>query len=269
VSRRLIGSIAAAAAIVSTAALGLSGAPATMASTRPAARHGMHLVFSATFTGRKLNPKVWDTCYAWMSDPGKGCTNFSNTEYEWYLPSQVQVSGGALHLVAKAVRTVGLSKTGKSKVYACRSGMVSSYPDFNFKYGKITVVARTPAGNGLWSALWLAASNRKWPPEADLLEFWGKPKDLTGVFFHGVGLSTKEHPKTANLTKGWHTYTLDWTSSRMTWYIDGHEVMTVTRHVPHQDMYFLANVAEYMPVTAHSGRCNGTMLIRSVQAWQS
>ena len=54
----------------------------------------------------------------------------------------------------------------------------------------------------------------------------------------------------------------------MTWYIDGHKVWTLGGYIPHQPMYFVANLAEYQRVTAHSGRCNGTMLIRSVRVWK-
>ena len=240
------------------------------ASARPAAKAkpAMRLVFNATFPGTKLNTKIWDTCYPWAPEPSKGCTNFNNREYQWYIRSQVRVYGGALHLVARPLRTTGLSKTGGKKIYSCRSGMVTTHPGFNFEYGKITVVAQMPKGNGLWSALWIAASNFQWPPEADLLEHWGAPMSLTGTFFHAVGAALKNHPKTANLTVGWHSYTLIWSSSRMTWYIDGHKVWAVGGHTPHQSMYFTANVADYLPVTAHSGNCNGTMLIRSVRVWK-
>ena len=247
-----------------------TGASSPTATARPAttANSTMKLVFNATFPGTKLNTKVWDTCYPWAPQPSKGCTNFNNRAYQWYTRSQVQVYGGALHLVARPWRTNGLSKSGGTKIYTCRSGMVTTHPGFNYEYGKISVVARMPKGNGLWSALWIAASNYQWPPEADMLEYWGAPMSLTGTFFHAVGAALKNHPKTANLAVGWHTYTLLWTSAKMTWYIDGHRVWTVAGHVPHQKMYFTANVADYAPVTAHSGRCNGTMLIRSVKIWK-
>ena len=43
-------------------------------------------------------------------------------------------------------------------------------------------------------------------------------------------------------------------------------VLTVTRNVPHQDMYFIDNVAEYQP--AKAGDCSGQMLIKSVKIWK-
>ena len=60
---------------------------------------GMHVAFDQTFTGSSLNTQVWNTCY-WYADPGVGCGHSGvYNEDEWYLPSQDQVSDGALHLV--------------------------------------------------------------------------------------------------------------------------------------------------------------------------
>jgi hypothetical protein len=89
------------------------------------------LTFDSAFSGSQLDPSVWGTCYPWW--PSGGCTNFGNThdrELEWYKASQDQVSDGALHLVAQREPTLGLSKSGAPKEYACRSGMVTTYPSF-------------------------------------------------------------------------------------------------------------------------------------------
>src|SRR5215469_3028927 len=84
----------------------------------------MRLVFNASFTGSALNPSVWDTCFPWISNQASGCTNYGDGEAEWYLPSQVRVSGGALHLVAEPIATPGQTQAGGSQNYNCRSGMV-------------------------------------------------------------------------------------------------------------------------------------------------
>ena len=108
--------------------------------------------FTADFSGSRLNTSVWATCYPWMDTPS-GCTNFGNTEYEWYLPGQDQVSGGVLHLVAQRTPTPGMTADGTPKAYSCRSGMVTTYPGFRFQYGYVQVVAQIPNGPGLWPAL--------------------------------------------------------------------------------------------------------------------
>jgi beta-glucanase (GH16 family) len=237
-----------------------TGAARSPVSLRPPA--GYRLTFDASFSGSALNTSVWDTCYWWM-DVSTGCNNFGNREHQWFLPTQDQVYGGALHLVAAPIPTQGLNRAGAPKHYSCRSGMVTTYHSYSFEYGYVQIVARVPSGAGLWSALWLAAANRKWPPEIDIVEHWAAAR--TGVYFHPVGLThVGARPDPPGLFRGWHTYTLQWTRSKIIWYIDGQEVMYVTRHVPHQLMYFIADLAD----SWRPGGCSGTMLIRSVKIWQ-
>lgn len=262
--------LAAAVAGASIACALLCVGPAAASGAAPAMpATSMHLVFNASFTGTRLNTRQWDTCLPWTPDPSKGCTLYGNPEYQWYLKSQVREYGGALHLIARPLSTNGLTRQGTAKKYSCRSGIVTSYPGFRFKYGKVSVVARLTNGPGLWSAIWLAASSLKWPPEVDLVEHWGAPMSLTGVYFHPVGHALRNRLHTANLAVGWHNFTVIWTSSRLTWYLDGRRVWTVTRYIPRQSMYIVANLAEYEPVTANSGRCYGAVQIKSVRVWQA
>jgi beta-glucanase (GH16 family) len=243
--------------------------PYGLALSVPVSVTKMRLAFHATFSGSRLNTRIWSTCYP--SPKGQDCSNFSNktTESEWYQKSQVHVHGGTLHLVSKKTPTAGLDRYGDPKEYACRSGMVTSHPGFNFKYGYIQVSAQIPNNSGLWPALWLAASDLKWPPEIDLLEHWGPPKNTTGVFFHPVsGSRTVVRFSGANLFKGWHTFGVLWSATELSWYIDGKLVITVRQHIPHQKMYLVANVAHYLQKRGGSSSCTGTMLIRSVSVWQ-
>ncbi len=241
--------------------------PYQLAVSIPASVSKMRLAFHATFAGSLLNTKIWSTCYPTLK--GSACSNFSNPEREWYQASQVQVFGGALHLVSKKIPTAGLDRYGDPAEYACRSGMVTSHPGFNFKYGYIQVTAHVPNGAGLWPALWLAASDLSWPPEVDLLEHWGPPKNTTGVYFHPLnGARTAVRFSPGNLFRGWHTFGVSWTATQLSWYIDGKLVVTVRQHIPHQKMYLIANVAHYVQKHRSSSACTGTMLIRSVSVWQ-
>lgn len=241
-----------------------SGTSPSPAPTGPAGT--WRLKFASHFSGRKLNTKVWATCYPWVHS-GAGCTNFGNREYQWYLPSQVKVSGGVLRLTARRTPTQGRNIHGGAKTYACRSGMVTTFPGFRFKYGYVQVVARIPQRQGLWPALWLAASNLRWPPEIDLLEHWGVNK-TTGVYLHPVGApKVVHHIQMPDLAARWHTFSLLWSRSYLIYRIDGHNVLTLREHIPHQSMFFIANVAEAGRPHAGSG-CEGTMLIRSVKIWQ-
>jgi beta-glucanase (GH16 family) len=237
----------------------------------PALRsRGWQSVYHRRFLGRSLNTTVWGTCYPWVHNPTIGCTNFGNREREWYLPSQDLVRHGVLNLVARRLPTRGLSSSGRPKEYACRSGMVTSFPKFRFKYGYVKVVGRLAAGYGLWSAIWLAAANLKWPPEIDIIESWGKPWIRTGAYFHPGGhKGEKVHltrAQDAALTKGWHAFSVLWSYQKVVWFVDGRPIMVVRQAIPHQLMYLIANLADY--ALTKSGGCHGRLLIKSVQVWQ-
>jgi beta-glucanase (GH16 family) len=222
--------------------------------------------FTATFTGNQLDTSVWTTCYPWADKP-TGCTNLGNSfEHQWYMPSQVHVSGGSLAIVAQQTPTQGLDASGQPFTYSCRSGLVTTYKGFQFEYGFIQVKAWIPTGAGLWPAIWLAAANYAWPPEIDMLESWGKSFQ-SGVFFHPVNAPPVTELMEPPIKQGWHTISLSWTATQLTYYIDRTALLTLHEGIPHQPMYLIANLAEYQPVTSPA-YCKGQLLIQSVNVWR-
>jgi len=226
------------------------------------------LVFSSNFSGTQLDTRVWDTCYVRFV-AATGCTNFGNPqEEEWYLPSQVDVSGGVLHLVARETPTVGRNSSGAPKIYPYRSGMVTTYTSFRFTYGLVRVVARLPGGIGTWPALWLLPANGSWPPEIDIMENFGLARTELDTFHWASWNGPQEHRTTvtspSDLARGWHRYSLDWEPGSLTWYLDGKVVDSYTgSNVPSRPMYLLANLAIDGPAAS-----SASFDIESVQIWQ-
>jgi beta-glucanase (GH16 family) len=250
-----------------------SQAPHTASSS--AVSHGMppaslgpnwKLTFDSGFTGSQLDTSVWGTCFPWESQAG--CANFGNTsEYNWYQPSQDQVSGGILRIAAQKAPTSGYARDGSSKEYSYRSGLVTTFPGYSFQYGYIQVVARLPQAQGLWTALWLAATNEHWPPEIDILEHW----DNSGKYYqyyHPADAPREDTFETlGNLSDSWHSYGVYWSQSKVVWFIDGQQVMATSRNVPQQPMYFLANIAVDVPVQSLQTPA-ATLQVKSVDVWQ-
>lgn len=223
------------------------------------------LIFNSDFSGNTLDTSMWATCY-WWAVGSDGCTNSGNAEEEWYLSSQVQVRDGALKLTAKREPTLGLGKNGHSRTYTCRSGMVTSAPGFSFKYGFVQIVSTVPFGSGLWPALWLHVDSEGFKPEIDILEHWYSDAEaksylhpLSGARQGGVVYTNPD------LGKGYHVFSLYWTPTRLSWFMDGHMVLTTTTNVPKEKMYFIMNLAD---LSTAPGSCNGTMSIKSVKVWQ-
>ena len=225
------------------------------------------LAFSTDFPGTTLGTSTWAKCYPWTPKP-PGCTNFGNSdEREWYLPSQVHVENGVLALVAQRTPTSGSDVHGNPKTYTCRSGMVTTYPGVHFKYGVVQVVARLPFGKGLWPAIWLIPSDGSWPPEIDIVEHWD-----TGPTARATLHTTRQNKQQRGIVnlpdadKGWHTFTLYWTQSRISIYYDSKLALTTTTGIPQQAMYLLLDLADE---NASPGSCSGTMYVKSVKIWEA
>ena len=219
--------------------------PSPTSTAEPAPDPTATPTFNSDFSGKTLNTSIWATCYSW-ADPTTGCTNFANDEDEWYLPSQDQVSGGVLHLVAQDEPTAGENESGQPEEYSCRSGMATTLPGFSFEYGVVQVVARVPSSTGLWSAFWLVATDGVWPPETDMMEYWGPPDSGLSETFHPDDYDVvSADPATSNLSSGWHTFTLQWMPGSLTWWIDGTEDLTTSSDIPAQEMYFITDLADY------------------------
>jgi beta-glucanase (GH16 family) len=224
------------------------------------------LAFSTDFPGTTLDTSTWAECYPRSPSP-PGCTNFGNAaEREWYLPSQVHVEDGALALVAQRTPTAGADVNGNPKTYTCRSGMVTTYPSIHLKYGLVQVTARLPFGQGLWPAIWLIPADGSWPPEIDIIEHWDT--ELVAKATLHYGKQNAQQRGTVNFPdadKGWHTYTLYWTQSRISIYYDAALAFTTTSGIPRQAMYLLLDLANE---NNSPGSCSGTMYVKSVNIWQ-
>jgi beta-glucanase (GH16 family) len=247
-----------------------TAAPAAPVLTDPlaisiAAPANWKLAFSTDFSGNKLDTSTWSECYLWSPSP-LGCTNFGNSdEREWYLPSQVHVENGALALVAQRTPTEGTNVNGSPKTYTCRSGMVTTYPSVHLKYGLVQVVARLPFGKGLWPAIWLVPVNGEWPPEIDIVEHWDTELTSRSTLHTRQGTQQRGTIAFPDADKGWHTFTLYWTPSRISVYYDSKLALTTTTGIPQLAMYLILDLADE---NNSPGSCSGTMYVKSVNIWE-
>jgi beta-glucanase (GH16 family) len=199
------------------------------------------LVFSDSFDGAHLDRSKWGTCYPWFD--GTGCTNHGNPELEWYLPQQVSVQGGALHLTALRSPVLGFDRDGRQMEFPYRSGMVTTAGHFQFTFGRVEVQARSPRGRGFWPALWLLAADGSGRPEIDLMEAYCENVWQVLLTYHPKQGDPAQYIAFVNdISSGWHSYAVDWSPGSLIWYVDGRRVFTVDNDVPHQPMYLIANL---------------------------
>jgi beta-glucanase (GH16 family) len=215
------------------------------------------LVFDNEFSGSSLDTAKWNTCYRTGT-----CTNAGNHEQEWYYPSQCQVSGGELHLVAQQQ---------PNSTYPYKSCLVTTDNKFDFTYGFVQIRAQMPAGQSLWPALWLVPRNNSWPPEIDIMEMLGQATHTLVVTYHAPNYQTpQDNYYGADLT-GWHTYGLAWSPGVLTWYLDGQEVFQTTDDVTAKSMYLIINLAvggTWPGMASSATPASASMNVDYVRVWK-
>ena len=195
------------------------------------------LAFNDEFSDGALDEGKWATNYARSGD--MMFSNSGNGEAQWYKRNNVVEVDGQLKLVAKREQTTSPC-SGRSFDYS--SGMVTSKKSFNFQQGYMEARMWLPKGSGFWPAFWTWPSNEQWPPEIDVMEFYGDNPGLTYHTNHFAGGSSGTTASSPDWTAGWHTFAVDWEAGRLRWFVDGNLVKTDTNS-PAMNMYLIANLA--------------------------
>ena len=184
----------------------------------------------------------------WGYDIGTGSGGWGNNELEYYTNriQNAEVTGGYLKITATKENYNGSAYT---------SARLLTKDKFSFKYGKIDVRAKLPAGVGTWPAIWMLGNNINtagWPAcgEADIMEHRGS--ELNKIFgtLHYPGRSGSNGDGTTvmitNATTQFHDYILEWTPAAIKFYVDTQLFYTVTNtsSLPfNQNFFIILNLA--------------------------
>lgn len=212
------------------------------------------LSFSDEFTKLSLNDGVNGAGGTWTPDGYWGQRTLGgNGERQLYVDpaykglglNPFSIKDDVLTIRAEPV-SAGLKPQLENLDYT--SGMITSEQSFSQQYGYFEMRAQLPAGQGLWPAFWLLNQDGEWPPELDVMEVLGHDptKLYTTVHTKQTGAHDKDAAGTtvADMSKGFHTYGVDWQADKITFYFDGEKVFdTPTPTDMHQPMYMIANMA--------------------------
>ncbi len=177
-------------------------------------------------TGTSPDPAVWSY------DRGKG--GWGNGELQEYTSASqnVRIENGNL------VIAVQKSATGFT------SARIRTEDKLTFKYGTIEARIKVPdLANGLWPAFWSLGNNFNevdWPDcgELDIMEMGSSSAIMAGLVNRRVGSAahwdnlgqmasfTRSYDSASNLNDGFHIYSMDWTPTQITTYIDGQQIWT-------------------------------------------
>jgi hypothetical protein len=134
-----------------------------------------------------------------------------------YQPSQVTMTGSSVALTAINQPNGGQPTT---------SGWISTEGTYSLTHGLIDFSAKMPAGQGLWSGLWLDQPDNSNPwGEIDVSEMLLSNRQTNYGSLHGWAPSdwgeTQSTVMPNDATLGYHDYQLAWQPGMMTWAVDG------------------------------------------------
>ena len=120
------------------------------------------------------------------------------------------------------------------------SARLLSKGKFSFKYGKVDISAKLPAGGGTWPALWMLGDNigsAGWPAcgEIDIMEYVGKQPGKIHTTLHtpesfGQSFNTKT-TTIDSIEDGFHIYKTIWSPSQIQFFIDNLLVYTFSPEI--------------------------------------
>jgi autotransporter-associated beta strand protein len=200
------------------------------------------LLYADEFGGSSVDTQKWVTQYPW------GPTHNHDA---YMLSKNLSVANGVLTETAKRET----APDGK----AFTSGVISTgYNLFTYTYGYAEASIKLPTTLGSWPAFWGLYTG--WPPEADLMEFpvfTSNPNyNQYNISYHytnssgsaasyGPGLTDPSYA--GDLTTSFHTYGMEWTSTYIKFYFDGHQMgstITDTSAISQMGyMYLILNYA--------------------------
>jgi beta-glucanase (GH16 family) len=214
----------------------------TTAATYP----GYSLVWSDEFDGTQINTANWSF--------ETGNNGWGNNELENYTDRKQNafVSDGNLVIEARQEQLGGSAYTS--------ARMISKNKQV-FKFGRIDIRAKLPAGKGIWPALWMLSNNidqAGWPAcgEMDILELLGQqPNKIYGTLHWGASPATHASKGDSYTLAGgsfdqqFHVYSLLWQQDSVKVLVDDVPYVQVKRadvagNYPfNSDFFFIFNVA--------------------------
>jgi len=182
----------------------------------------------------------------WGYDLGAGGWGNNESQYYTNRPENAVVINGVLKITLKKETYSGSDYT---------SARLLTKDKFSFKYGKIDIRAKLPAGGGTWPAIWTLGNNINtagWPAcgEMDIMEHKGNQLNkIYGTLHHpghSGGNGDGSTVTITNATTEFHVYSLDWSASTIKISVDGNVFFSFANNASlpfNQNFFVILNVA--------------------------
>ena len=164
----------------------------------------------------------------WGYDSGKGCPEncgWGNNELQYYTVNRLEnarVENGKLIIETK--------KEPYNQAAYTSSRLVTKNKG-DWKYARIEVKAKIPAGTGMWPAIWMLPTKWEyggWPHsgEIDVMENVGYWPDSslstihTGAYNGAINTQKTKGVNRKDLSTAFHVYAIEWTADAISFSID-------------------------------------------------
>ncbi len=157
---------------------------------------------------------------------------WGNGEQQFYTGNSENLYLDENGLNLRACRETVVAEDGRSFGYT--SVRMDTKDRFFFCYGRLTIRAKLPVGQGLWPAIWLMPQHRAygdWPAsgEIDMMEAKGRlPDHVFGTLHYGKDWANKKIDEfsyrfdNGGTIAEFRDYVLEWSADSMRWIVDGH-----------------------------------------------
>jgi beta-glucanase (GH16 family) len=192
---------------------------------------GYKLFWEDQFNGDKLDPNKWD-----VRGVGPRAVGYVSAE-------AVKVEDGFLKLSA-------FVKNDKIQISA-----VGTQNHFMTKYGYFECRAQLQKSAGVWAAFWIQSTEiakgedpATFGAEIDIMEFFKKLG--TDIVSHNVHWAYGPNQQTTHgmqsylkgVSAGFHTFALEWTPEKYSFFIDGYKFYEVTQGISHIEEYMILSM---------------------------
>ncbi len=205
-----------------------------------------HRIWSETFiddfASAKLDTKKWITRYYWGDKILKDSYSLSQDKHFVTDGENIEIHNSRLQIVTRKEAVKGKSWHQSlgfvTRDFGYTSGLVNTAKSFRQVYGTFEAKMRFHPSSDLLNAFWMVSHTII--PHIDIAKAfkkvivgnaWGNPKNLKGIKRFSKSF------KRSKLSSDFFIYSLEWTSHKMIWKINGLEVASTSQGIPQEPMY--------------------------------
>jgi hypothetical protein len=221
------------------------------------------MTFSDEFDSQKLDRDKWMTRHYW-GETILHDSYVNEGEVQFYPEDKnIELSGSVLKIVTRRQKINGKVWNPAIGFYPrdfeYTSGIINSGTRFRQQYGLFEIKVRFNLNNPVSHGCWMIADLML--PQLDIAR--ASDKIRVGSYFGNPNVKGGVDKKTASMSRDkygrdYQIFSMEWTSTKLTWKINGVTVCTTNREVPQVPMYINISSSLYQDV-------NGSVLPAAVE----